>query len=150
MMRRGFTFTELMLTVVIVGCGAALGIPKSDDIERRGSAAEILSDVDAIRKATFRFFSDSGYFPREEIAGIVPEAMAQYLPRGFSFRRKAWIIDYDYWTTKQPSVHLKTGVKVGVTITIPDARLGSTAMSMYGNNPKFRIGSKHTFLIVGL
>jgi type II secretory pathway pseudopilin PulG len=150
MNRRGFTFIELLTIVVIIGSVTAMAIPKSDDLERRATASKILGDVELIRKATFRFFSDSGYFPHEETSAVVPESMKRYLPRGFSFRKKGWTIDYDRWTTKLPSVHVRTGVKIGVSITIPDARLGTTAMNMYGNNPKFSVGSKYVFLIVGL
>lgn len=150
MKRPGFTFTELLLTVAILGSAATMAVPMRGDLRRREVAAQILADVESLRSGIFRFYSDSGYFPKEAPAGEVPETLSQYLPPRYSFRRTGWTIDYQVWTSKTPSVHVKTGKQIGATVTIPDPKLGATAFEMYGNNPKFMIGSKYTFMLVGL
>ena len=149
MRRRGFTLSELALTVAIAGTVTAMAIPKTDDLKRRTTASRILEDVNIVKNATYRFFSDSGYFPKDAASGTVPENLNRYLPLNYSFTRKDWTIDFQTWSRKAPSVHMKTAVQIAVSITTRDARLGATAMHLYGNNPKFAVGSKYTFLIVG-
>jgi prepilin-type N-terminal cleavage/methylation domain-containing protein len=148
--RSGFTLLELTLTVTILGTATAMAIPKADDLKRRATASQILQDVEFIKTGTYRFYSDSGYFPKEVASGIIPDNLSAYLPRSFSFTKKDWTIDFQNWTNKTASVHVKTGIQIGVSITTTDPRLGATVMDMYGNNPKFAVGSKYTFLIVGL
>lgn len=150
MTRRGFTFTELVLTVAIIGTVMAISVPKAADVKRRAAAARVLSDVEAVKNGTYQFYSDSGYFPREAGAGVIPTNMRQYLPVTFSFTNKDWTIDYQHWTSTTPSKYVKTGIQIGVSITLTDPHVGAAAMEMYGNNPKFTVGSKYTFLIVGL
>ena len=142
--------TELALTVAIAGTVAAMAIPKTDDLKRRTTAARILEDVEIVKNATYKFYSDSGYFPKDAASATVPDNLDRYLPRNFSFSRKDWTIDFQKWTRKAPSVHVKTAIQIGVSITTKDARLGATVMDLYGNHPKFAVGSKYTFLIVGL
>jgi prepilin-type N-terminal cleavage/methylation domain-containing protein len=150
MRRPGFTLIELVSAMAIIGAVTAMAIPKLDDLERRTTASEILQDVDIVKNGTYRFYSDSGYFPRETASGTIPDNLSQYLPPRFSFSRKGRTIDFQNWNSRTPSIYVKTGIQIGVSITMTDPKLGATVMDMYGNNPKFMVGSRYTFLIVGL
>lgn len=150
MKQPGLTLIELVCAVAIIGAATAIAVPKMEDLERRAAASQILQDVDLVKSGTYRFYSDSGYFPREATVGTIPENLSQYLPVKFSFSRKDRTIDFQHWTNKVSSMHVKTRIQIGVSITITDPKLGATVMDMYGNNPKFTVGSRYTFLIVGL
>ena len=150
MNRRGVTFPELLMIATMFGCVVALSGPKRADLKRRAVAAQVVADVDAVKKATVRFYADSGYFPRETPGGTIPQNLDRYLPQGFAFTKNGWTLDYDRWSRKSPSVHIKTPTQIGVSVTIVDAKVGVAAMAAYGNQSKFSFGNKYTFMIVGL
>jgi len=149
MRKRGFTLIELASTMAIIGTVTAMAIPKLGDLKRRATASEILQDVDVVKNGTYRFYSDSGFFPREAASGTIPDNLSRYLPEKFSFGGKGRAIDFQNWNIKATSIYVQAGIHIGVSITITDPRLGATVMEMYGNNPKFMVGSRYTFLIVG-
>ena len=46
---------------------------------------------------------------------------------------------------------VKPPTQIGVSVTIPDAKVGAAVMVAFGDQqPKFSLGNKYTFLIVGL
>lgn len=57
MLRNGFTLTELMITVALVGVLAAIGITSWRDTQFRTLRAEIPPNVEAIRVAELAYFS---------------------------------------------------------------------------------------------
>lgn len=148
--RLGFTLQELLLGLVIVGTLSAIAVPKFADIRRRAQASEILVDVESVRSATYGFYSDSGYFPTEAGGGNIPANLPQYLPKNFVFKKQDWQIDYENWTLKYTPVYTKSKTVIGVTITPSDAKVGTAAFTMYGDSPKFIVGDKITFIVVGM
>lgn len=147
---RGFTVLELLFTVVVIGAATSVAIPASDELKRRALASEMLADVEAVRAGTYGFYSDSGYFPSEVGGGNVPANLGGYLPRNYSFKKKSWTIDFRQWTLKNTPRSNKSPVIIGVTVTPTDAKIAATAMAMYGDQPKFVVGNKYTFIIVGM
>ncbi len=146
--RRGFTLIEMLMVVTIIGVLSSIAVPKFRTVKRRALATQIVGDVDVVRLATMSFFADSGYFPRETGAGNIPRGLRPYLPNRFRFSKPDWQLDYDNWTSKKMS--RKTGIVIGVSFTTRDRALGETAMSLFGNNPKFTVGRKYTVVISGL
>lgn len=148
--RFGFTLQELLLALTIVGAMSAIAVPKFSDVRRRAQASEILVDVETVRSATYGFYSDSGYFPTEVGGGNIPDNMGTYLPKNFTFKKKDWQIDFENWTLKYTPVYSKSKTVIGVTITPVDAKVGTAAFTMYGDSPKFIVGPKVTFIVVGM
>lgn len=146
--RRGFTLIEMLMVVTIIGVLSSIAVPKYRAVKRRALATQIVGDVDVVRLATMSFFVDSSYFPDEEDAGDVPPGLRPYLPNNFRFKKPEWTLDYENWTSSKRS--RKTGVVIGVSFTTRDRELGRTAISLFGNNPKFTIGSRYTVVISGL
>ena len=150
MRRFGYTLAEVLLGLTIIGTLSAIAVPKFADVRRRAQASEMLVDVESVRSATYGFYSDSGYFPTEVGGGNIPANLATYLPRNFTFKKKDWQIDYENWTLKYTPVYSKSKTVIGVTITPVDSKVGTAAFTMYGNNPKFIVGPKVTFIVVGM
>jgi len=147
--RQGFTFVELLMAMTIVGILSAVVVPKFTEMKRRATATQILGDFGVMRHAAMTFYVDSGYFPREAPGGELPANLATYLPAGFEMQKQGWSMDYENWTMTTGTVFTNTGVAIGVSFTIPDERLGHTAMKLVGNAPAFTVGTKYTFLISG-
>lgn len=147
--RVGYTLVEVLLTLTIIGTLSAVAMPKYEDMKRRAKASQVLSDVETVRNATYSFFSDSGYFPAQPGPGTVPTNLDKYLPRAFTFQKPDWQIDYESWTITASPTYVKNNVSVGVSVTPTDTKVGAAALSMYGSLPKFVVGAKYTFMIVG-
>lgn len=149
MNRAGFAWYELLMTVAAVGSITALAIPMYEDYGRQAAASEVLADVDSVRAAVYRFYSDSGYFPAQTGFTRIPETLAGYLPPKFSFHRKYGTLDYKNWVLSAPYRETTSSNVVGVSVVTRDPKIGAAAMARFGDNPKFSVGSSRMFLIFG-
>ena len=146
----GFTFTELLTVVSIVGILAAVALPKFRDVQRRARATQLLADFDILRHAALSFYVDSGYFPPEAGSAAMPRNLRRYLPDGFRMAKSHWTMDYENWELQQRPRFARTGVAIGVSFTTgSDTELGATAMRLAGNRAGYTLGQKYTFLIAG-
>src|SRR6185295_20283839 len=93
--RFGFTFVELMIAMIIVGCLSAIAVPKYIDLKRRANTTKVLGDFQVVRVAVMSFYADSSYYPAETGAGVIPPHLQKYLPLGFEFSRPQWTLDYE-------------------------------------------------------
>ncbi len=149
MNRRGFAWYELLMIVAAVGSITALAIPMTEDRGRQAIATEVLADVDSIRAAVFRFYSDSGYFPTQAGFTVSPESLVRYLPAGFSFRRAYGTLDYRNWPVSTSFTETAITNVVGISVLTADPKIGAAAMARYGDNPKFTVGANRVFIIFG-
>lgn len=142
--RPGFTFVELMIAVTIIGLLSSIAVPKYRTMKRQALAAQVLGDFDVIRVAALSFYADSGYFPPDAGAGQTPRGMDRYMPQGFSFTRREWTLDYEYFAPGGGGQEL-----VGVAAATLDGQLGTTVMAMLGNNATININGRLTLFISG-
>lgn len=147
---RGVTLLDVLLAMTLVGAVATIAVPKYADLKRGAVASEILTDVETVRAATYSFYSDSGYFPVEVGDGNIPTNLTAYLPVNYSFRKRYGQLDYENWSLKYRSVRSKSPVVIGVTVTPVEAKVGMSAFAMYGDSPKFALGGKYTFILIGM
>ena len=147
--RAGFAWYEILMTLVAIASIGALAVPMYEDYGRQAIADAVLADVDSVRAAVFRFYSDSGYFPPQSGFTKVPENLGGYLPKGFSFRRPYGTLEYKNWPLSTPFTETKSSNVVGVSVVTTDPKVGAAAMARYGDNPKLVVGSKRVFLIFG-
>lgn len=148
---RAFRWTEVLSVLVIIGTVIALSVPKSGEVRRAGEAQQLLADVEVVRKAVYRFYSDSAYFPVQVAGSQVPEGLGAYLPRGFSFRKPYGSLDYRNWPMKvrDTTAAVSASNVVGVTVTVQDPRIGAAAEARARGIAKFTVGNRYTFLFFG-
>jgi hypothetical protein len=147
---RWMTWLEVVSVLVIIGTVVALAVPKSAEIKRAGTAQQLLGDVESMRKAVYRFYSDSAYFPVQVPGQQVPDGLRPYLPRGFALTRPYGSLDYRNWPIAVPDTTATRAPNVvGVTVTVKDGRIGSAAVARAGDLSRFAIGNRYTFLFFG-
>ena len=148
--RPGFTFVELMISMIIVGCLSAVAVPKYIDLKRRANTTKVIGDFQAVRVAVMSFYADSSYFPQESGPGEVPPNMGKYLPLGFQFQRVGWQLDYENWDLGQSQGFSSAGALIGVTIICDDPALGETTSRLLGNVPQVSFSPSVTFMVSGM
>jgi type IV pilus assembly protein PilE len=65
MARRGFTMTELMVTVAIIGVLAGIAIPSWQESQWRSKRAEVPANVNSIRAAELAYYATWSTFVEE-------------------------------------------------------------------------------------
>jgi prepilin-type N-terminal cleavage/methylation domain-containing protein len=148
--RRGFTFVEIMLAMVIVGLLSTIAVPKYLDLKRRASTTNIIADFQVVRVALLNYYGDSSSFPPESGAGDIPPGLAHYLPEGFTFKRKAWTLDYENWGLAPTSGPNGEPALIGLTVRSDDPVLVETTSRVLGNVPQLVFGDSYTFVISGM
>jgi len=148
--RFGFTFVELMIAMIIVGCLSAIAVPKYIDLKRRANTTKVLGDFQAVRVAVMSFYADSSYFPKESGPGEIPPNLTKYLPINFSFIRPEWTLDYENWELGQGQGFSNSSALIGVTVICQDPALGETTSRLLGNVPQVSYSPSVTFMVSGM
>jgi prepilin-type N-terminal cleavage/methylation domain-containing protein len=146
--RRGFTFIEILVVMIVLSILAGLGVLKYIDLKHRALATSAIADLQAIRLAGYSAWYEHGVWPGEVGAGVVPAGLAPYLPGGFKFTKPEYTLDWDNFV---PPGGGPTGtMQLGVVVTSSDARLMKTLQNnLGGKEPFFALGGTLTFVIVG-
>jgi hypothetical protein len=142
-------WVEMVSVVVIVAAVGAMAVPKRGEIARSGDAERLLADVEVVREAVYRFYSDSAYFPAQVPGRQVPDGLVPYLPPGFAFRRPYGTLDYRNWPMAVRDTTAGASNVVGVTVTVNDPRVGASARARADDAARFVLGNKFTFLFFG-
>lgn len=147
--RRMRTWIERISLVVIVLSISALAVPKYLSLERERVATRMLADVEVLRGAVYRFYSDSAYFPPVSPGDPAPENLIAYLPPTFSFTPPYGTLEFRNWPMRDTALVQAPNV-VGVTVTVHDPRVGATASRQAPpRTAKFVVGNRYTFLFFG-
>ncbi len=146
--RRGFTFIEILVVVVVMSILATLGILKYMDLKHRALSASATADLQAVRVAAYSAWYEQGAWPGEVGAGMTPGGLEQYLPAGFSFSRPDYTLDWDNFVP--PGGGANGLIQLSVVVTSSNARLVKSLQNNLGSKaPFFVVGGNLTFVIVG-
>ena len=146
--RAGFTFIELLIVMIVLGLLAGLAILKYIDLTHRARAAQAAGDLEAVRIAAYGSWYENGKWPAEVAAGVIPPGLAAYLPRGFTFSRNEYTLDWENFSP--PNGGQTAGMQVGVVVSSTDPRLQRALENALGNKlPFVDVGGTLTFIIVG-
>jgi len=145
--RRGFTIIELLVVMVVLGILSSIAILKYIDLRKTAQAARVAADFNAIKIATYAYYTDDYKWPAEVSAGVIPPELVPVLSQGFSFVRDEYTLDYDYFpiSGSGPGSYI-----VGVTVTTTDPKLMTKLEQILGRNmPFISSGGSLTYIIVG-
>ena len=145
--RRGFSLIELMTVMALIGLLAAIGIPRYRDMKRRAYFANIVSDFNTVRVASYNYFADNNTYPPDGGSGTPPVALIAYLPQNFQFSNAQYTLDYDVW----PSPLNPQQLIVGVTVTSGDQELiNMVARNIQAGGMGINVGNGYTYIFAGL
>jgi prepilin-type N-terminal cleavage/methylation domain-containing protein len=148
MSRRGFTFIELLVVMIVIGILAGLGLLKYMDLKHRAMSAQAVADLEAVRLAGYSAWYETGVWPAEASPGVVPPALAPYLAGSFSFSKPEYTLDWENFVP--PGGGPTAGMQLGVVLVSSNARLTKVLAQNLGNKaPFFVIGGSLTYVIIG-
>jgi prepilin-type N-terminal cleavage/methylation domain-containing protein len=136
--RRGMTLIELLVVVLIISILAAIAQPQMTQVIVKAKAADVVSDMQAVRVALYNYQADQNAWPAEVGSGQMPVGLDTYLPEGFDFTSTEYSLDFDNWGG--------TPYMVGVTLVTADAILGVTLLEMLAS-PKWNAADKYTWVV---
>lgn len=145
--RRGFTLIELLVVFIVLGILSSISLLKYIDLRKTAQAARVASDFNAIKIATYTYYSDATRWPAEVGPGVIPPELLPSLSAGYSFVRDVYTLDYDYFPVSGsgPGSYI-----VGVTVTATDPALMTKLEQILGRSmPFLAAGGSLTYIIVG-
>lgn len=146
--RAGFTIIELLMVMIVIGILAGMAILKYIELRHRARAAAVAADLESVRLAGYGAFYETGNWPSDASAGVVPAALVQYLPANFSFDRPDYTLDWENFVP--PGGGPSGGMQIGIVITASDPLLQQAMVQMLSNKlPFINVGGTLTFMIVG-
>jgi prepilin-type N-terminal cleavage/methylation domain-containing protein len=147
-MRRGFTFVELLMVIIVMGLLCSLAVLKYIDLRHRAVATQAIADLHAVRIAAYSAWYETGSWPADVGPGTLPIELLPYLPGGFSFQRSDYSLDWENFAP--PGGGTSAGMQIGVVLSASSARLSNTFVQVLGNKGPFVvIGAEITYVIVG-
>jgi prepilin-type N-terminal cleavage/methylation domain-containing protein len=152
MNRRGVTFLELLVVMVIIGLLARIALPRYHEMKLQAIAAKAAGDFNAIKLAAYAFHTENQMWPAESGPGVVPPELIPDLPQGFSFNRTEYSIDFENWQLPSglPS-NPGSRMLIALTITTSDSTLANIILLKLGHSTlHFTVGNTSTFALVEL
>jgi prepilin-type N-terminal cleavage/methylation domain-containing protein len=146
--RRGFSFIELLVVLIVMGILASLAVLKYIDLKHRAKSAQVIGDLQAVRLAAYNVWYETGTWPADAGAGTIPAGLVPHLGTGFTFSKPDYTLDFENFVPPDGGA---TGTyQLGVVFTSTDTRLINTLIKNLGNKaPFFVLGGNLTFVIVG-
>ncbi|HEY7635695.1 MAG TPA: prepilin-type N-terminal cleavage/methylation domain-containing protein [Gemmatimonadales bacterium] len=146
--RRGFTFVEMLIVMIVLGILASLAVMKYIDLRHRALTAQATADLESVRLAAYSAWYETGAWPDEEPAGVVPTGLAPYLIKNFSFSKSEYSFDWE--NLVPPGGGTSGGMQLGVTVLANSESLRRSLIQTLGSKaPFFVVGGNVTFVIIG-
>jgi prepilin-type N-terminal cleavage/methylation domain-containing protein len=146
--RGGFTFIEVLVVLIVMSILATLAVLKYIDLKHRALSSSATADLQAVRLAAYSAWYEHSAFPADAGAGTVPPALVPYLPRGFTFDKPEYTLDWDNFVP--PNGGPTGSMQLGVVVSSTNARLMKTLQDNLGSKaPFFVLGNTLTFVIIG-
>lgn len=150
MNRRGYTFVEVLVVMIIVGLLARIALPRYHEMKNQAIAAKAAADFNAIKLAAYAFHTENMQWPGEAANGVVPVELAPDLPEGFSFHRESYTLDWENWQLPNglPQFPARR-MLMALTISTTDSALAYLILHKLGASTlHFNSGNTSTFAMV--
>jgi prepilin-type N-terminal cleavage/methylation domain-containing protein len=148
--RRGYTFIELLMVMLIVGLLVRIAYPRYHDMKQQAIAAKAAGDFNAIKLAAYAYHTENQAWPGETGPGVVPPELAPDLPEGFDFNRIEYTIDWENWQLPNGMPQFPASrMLMALSFTTSDSLLGALILNKLGHSTlHFSAGNTYTFAIV--
>ena len=152
MNRRGVSFIELLVVMIIIGLLAQIALPRYHEMKMQAIAGKAAGDFNAIKLAAYAFHTENQQWPAETSAGMVPPELTPDLPEGFSFIRDEYSIDWENWQLPNGLPQFpQSRMLIALTITTSDSALANIILLKLGHSTlHFTVGNTSTFALVEL
>ena len=140
--KNGFTMVELFIVIIVLSVLAGIALLKYLDLRNQARAAEISGDFRSVMVAAYNYHGDHEAWPADGAPGVIPPALAPYLPTSFTFSKPTYQLEFEH-------VSLGGGLAmIGVTVTSADADLMKKVKRTLGTTlPFFAAGDALTYII---
>jgi prepilin-type N-terminal cleavage/methylation domain-containing protein len=146
--RRGFTFAELMVVMLVIAILASIMVMRYIELKHRALTAQATSDMENVRLAAFTKFYDTGQWPTSAGPGIVPAELVPYLGAGFSFNRKDYTLEFENHVP--PGGGTSVTYQVAIRFSSTNQNLVNTMIQVVGSRvPYVVLGSDVAVILVG-
>jgi prepilin-type N-terminal cleavage/methylation domain-containing protein len=146
--RRGFTFIEMLVVMIVLGVLAGLAVMRYIDLKHRALVAQVVSDLEAVRTAAYGSWSETTRWPQESSPGQVPPELVAFLGPAFSFTRPDYTLDWENFVPANggPSATMQ----LGIVLTSNKPRLiTSLGQVLHNKGPFIVVNGTLTYIIVG-
>jgi hypothetical protein len=132
--------------LALVACALA---PVVREVGFRRQAARLAHEIQLVGDAARTEHGKSGAWPEDGAAGRFPASLKAHLPRGFTFDRGAYRLDWDHWNLSDgPGAAWATSEFVVVSVVARDPRLTNAAGErLAGRQIRFTLGNRTTFVL---
>lgn len=145
----GFSMIELMVVISILGVLARLSMPVLASMRRDAIAADVAGDFNVIRAAAVAQYEATGSYPADGATGQAPPGMAPFLPRGFSFTKKDYQLDWEHWVVADSTGGAQVDYVLAVTVVAPDETLQRQLLVTLGRNcTHWSVDDASTFVVL--
>lgn len=150
MNRRGYTFIEVLMVMIIVGLLVRIGYPRYHEMKLQAIAGKAASDFNAIKLAVYAYHTENQQWPAETGPEVVPPEIAPDLPAGFSFHRDEYTLDWENWELPNGlPANPQSRILMALSITTADTRLADIILKKLGASTlHFSSGNTSTFAMV--
>ena len=146
--RRGFTFAELMVVMLVISILAGIMVMRYIELKHRALAAQATSDMENVRLAAFTKFYDTGQWPSAPGPGVVPPELVPYLGNGFSFTRPDYTLEFENFTP--PGGGTSATYQVAIRFSSTNQNLVNTMIQVVGDRaPYIVLGNDVAVVLVG-
>ena len=146
--RRGFTFAELMIVMLVIAILAGMMTMRYIELKHRALTAQATSDMENVRLAAFTKFYDTGQWPAAAGPGVVPPELVPYLGTGFSFIRKDYTLEFENFVP--PGGGTSATYQVAIRFSSTNQNLVNTMIQVVGHrSPYMVLGNDIAVILVG-
>jgi len=146
--RRGFTFAELMIVVLVIAILAGMMVMRYIELKHRALTAQATADMENVRLAAFTKFYDTGQWPNAAGRGVMPPELVPYLGRGFSFARPDYTLEFENFVP--PGGGTSATYQVAIRFSSNNQNLVNTMIQVVGDrSPYIVLGNDVAVVLVG-
>ncbi len=146
--RRGFTFAELMIVLLVITILAGMMVMRYIELKHRALAAQATSDMENVRLAAFTKFYDTGSWPTDPGQGVVPPELVPYLGNGFSFSRPEYKLEFENFVP--PGGGASATYQIAIRFSSSNQALVNTMLQVVGDrSPYIILGNDVAVVLVG-